>query len=267
VAAHAKLYQIEGIVLGRRDYGEADRVVICLTPQGRMDFLAKGIRKTRSRKAGHLELFARAQLLVSRVEGSWDIISQAEALDLRPVLQDDYTRGTYARYVAELVMRFFEREADPQLYELLDRTLSQLEADEDPELLVRWYEQRLLTIAGFRPEWHTCVGERSGDLCELPLHPRPADTRPYGVDPERGGALCDQCFVALRTEPGVRSLSPSALSWLQALQSRELDELRAFPLPEGTARELAAAMQHYIAHHLEYSPATFRMMPKGRPNL
>lgn len=266
MSASAKLYQLEGIVLGRRDYGEADRIVICLTPQGRIDFLAKGTRKTRSRKAGHLELFARTQLLISRVEGSWDIISQAEALALRPSLQDDYARGTYARYVAELVMRFFEREADAELYGLLDGTLSKLEEDDNPELLVRWYEQRLLTIAGFRPEWHTCVGERAGSLCGLKLSPRPADRRSYGVDPERGGALCTECFGTLRSEPGVRALSPSALSWFQALQQREYADLKDFPLPDSTAAELAAVMQLYIAHHLEYSPTTLRMMSKGRPH-
>lgn len=260
MAGQPKLYQIEGIVLGRRDQGEADRVVICLTPQGRMDFLAKGTRKTRSRKSGHLELFARTKLLVSRVEGSWDIISQAEALTLRPVLQDDFQRGTYARYVAELVMRFFEREANAELYEVLDSVLSTLQTDDAPVLLMRWVEQRILRLAGFRPQWHACVGEREGELCETSLAPRPTDTRSYGLDPERGGALCPDCLATWRGDPGVRTLSPSALSWLQALQRRDYEELKAYPFPEKTSRELGQAMQHYIAYHLEYRPTTLRMI-------
>ena len=185
-----KLYQMEGIVLGRRDHGEADRVIICLSPEGRVDLLAKGTRKTRSRKAGHLELFAKTQMLVSRVTGSWDIVSQAEALALRPELQDDFRRGTHARYVAELVVRFFEREADQQLYDLLDSTLQLLAIDDAPDLLVRWFEQRLLALAGFRPQLHGCVGDREGDVCGAELRPRPSDHRSYGLDPERGGALC-----------------------------------------------------------------------------
>jgi DNA repair protein RecO (recombination protein O) len=265
MAKHPKLYQVEGIILGRRDYGEADRVVICLTPQGRMDLLAKGVRKTRSRKAGHLELFARTKLLVSRVTNSWDIISQAEAQVLRPRLQEDYQRGTYARYISELVVRFFERETDEALFELLDRTLSQLAAVEEPELLVRWYEQQLLILAGFRPEWASCVGERGGDLCHVALHPRPDDEGAYGIDPERGGALCRDCFRTIRQDPGVRPLSPSALSWLQALQRLTYDALRTYDMPETTARELAQMMQHYIAYHLEYRPSTLKLMLHGRP--
>jgi len=263
MAKQAKLYQLEGIILGRRDHGEADRVIICLTSEGRTDLLAKGARKPQSRKAGHLEQFARTKMLVSRVSGSWDIVSQAEAVTLRPALQEDFQRGTYARYVAELVVRFFEREADKQLYELLDLTLGKLEVDEAPELVVRWYEQRLLLLAGFRPQWHSCVGDRAGDLCDAELSPRSSDSRSYGLDPERGGALCADCYAALGQEPGVRLLSPSALSWLQALQRREYEELKEFTLPDRTAQELVHAMQHYIAHHLEYRPASLRIASRG----
>ncbi|MGC9521114.1 MAG: DNA repair protein RecO [Anaerolineae bacterium] len=265
MARQARLYQVESIILGRRDYGEADQVIICLTPEGRMDFLAKGSRKFRSRKSGHLELFARTKLLLSRVQNSWDIISQAEATILRPRLQDDFGRGTYARYVTELVVRFFEREANAGLFELLDYTLTMLEYDDAPELLVRWYEQRLLVLAGFRPQWDVCVGEREGRLCEVPLKPRPTDERPYGIDPERGGALCPQCLTASRQEPGIRPLSPSALSWLQALQHREYEALKEFDFPESAAQELARVMEHYIAHHLEYRPTTLRLMERGKP--
>ena len=267
MARHSRLYQLEGIILGRRDYGEADRVVVCLTPEGRVDLLAKGTRKTRSRKAGHLELFSRTQMLVSRVEHSWDIVSQAEAVVQRPALQEDFQRATYARYVGELVIRFFESEANEQLYRLLDWTLTALETDDTPELLVRWYEQRLLTLAGFRPEWHTCVGEREGELCEAELRPRPTDTVSYGMDPERGGALCTACFAGARKDLGVRAVSPSALSWLQALQHHEYSGIKQFDFSPKAATELASAMQHYIAHHLEYRPSSLRMIDDRGPGV
>jgi len=259
--AQSKLYRLTGIVLGRRDHGEADRLVTLLTPEGRFDVLAKGVRKPRSRKAGHVELFTTTQLLLSRVANSWDIVGQAEVLVVRERLQGDFRFGTYARYVAELVIRFFESESgDATLFQLVEDTLSALEAGAAPERLVRWYEQQVLLLAGFRPEWGMCVGDRGAELCLTPLHPRAGDTVSYGVDPERGGALCPDCFtldVALRA---VRMLSPSALSWLQALQRRSYAEITQFPLPESTSAELARVMDHYIAYHLEHRPATLRML-------
>ena len=71
------------------------------------------------------------------------------------------------------------------------------------------------------------------------------------------------CHAALRKEPGERRLSPSALSWLQALQRREYEELKEFMLPDRTGQELADVMQHYIAHHLEYRPASLRIAARG----
>lgn len=264
MSARGKLYRLEGVVLSRRDHGEADRIVKLLTAEGSVDLLAKGIRKPRSRKAGHLELFAKTQVLVSRVTGSWDIVSQAEVMQVRVHLQEDFRLGTYSRYVAELAIRFFEGETDPQLYILVDAVFTRLDGGTDPALLARWYEQQVLALAGFRPEWGTCVGERGGDLCHAPLRPRADDQRPYGLDMERGGAVCDECFASDAREHTVRPLSPSALSWLQALQRRSFDDVTQFALPERTAKELAQVMEQYIAYHLERRPSTLRLLHDNR---
>ena len=260
----SRLYQTECIILGRRDYGEADRVLITLTPEGRRDLLAKGVRKPSSRKSGHLELFTRARLLVARVDNYWDIVSQAEAEVLRPGLRDDFERATYARYLAELVVRFFEQESNPRLYRLLDDALDRLEAARDSELLVRWYEQRLLSLAGFRPELDRCVGERDGEICMRPLKPAPTDRRPYGVDAGRGGALCAACMVNQREVIGVRPLSPSALSWLQALQRRDYEEIGDYTLRDETRAELSHVMEHYISYHLERRPTSLQLLDPTR---
>lgn len=262
----AKLYTLDAIILERRDQGEADRVLMVLAADGRHELLARGVRKPRSRKSGHLELFCRARLLVSRVKGSWDIVSQAEALALRGALREDFERGTYARYVTELVLRFFEGEAEPALFELVDTTLTLLEQTTDPERLLRWYEQHILSLAGFRPEWRNCVGEREGQPCRVPLRPRPADRQPYGIDFERGGALCPECAVGL-TDVAGGLLSPSALSWLQALQREEYAMLSTLPFPARTAAELARWMERYISYHLERRLAALRMMREYRAGL
>jgi DNA repair protein RecO (recombination protein O) len=260
VSTKSRLYRLEGIVLSRRDHGEADRIVKLLTSERSVDLLAKGIRKPRSRKAGHLELFSKTQVLVSRVTGSWDIVSQAEVVQVRPRLLEDFRLGTYARYVAELAIRFFEGETDAQLYVLVDDVFARLDAGTAPDLLGRWFEQQVLALAGFRPEWGACVGERAGDLCRASLRPRADDRRSYGLDVEHGGALCPDCFVTYQQVHTVRALSPSALSWLQALQQREFDDLVQFALPAKTATELARAMEQYVAYHLERRPAALRLL-------
>src|SRR3990167_10533762 len=47
----------EGVILSRRNYGEADRIVTFFTRDyGKITVLCKGVRRPRSKKAGHLEL-------------------------------------------------------------------------------------------------------------------------------------------------------------------------------------------------------------------
>ena len=263
--AKQKLYQAEGIVLGRRNYDEADRVIILLTAAGRLDLLAKGIRKPHSRKAGHLELFSQSKVLISRVKNFWDIISQAELVKTRPSLQEEFKRGTYARYMGELALRFFEQEANPLLYTLVENALDLLAEAAQPERVIYWYEQRLLELAGFRPEWQHCVGIKAGQQCQAALHPRPDDQRPYGITPDGGGALCPACFAAGSERQTASALSPSALSWLQAFQERAYPELIEFEFPSQTATELQRVMERYISYHLEWQPKTLRMLKSKLP--
>jgi len=246
-----RLYRTEGIVMRRRDQGEADRVLILCTPLGKIEVIAKGARKLRSRKAGHVELFSHSSFVLSRVAKSWDIVSQAETMEPHHLLRDDLLRGTYGRYVVELLERFFAQgEGGQALFDLLGHTLGWLCKDDDLELIARFYEQHLLGLAGFRPEVFRCVGEHTG---HVPLHPREAtkDTRPYGFDPERGGALCQNCHAERNIRQGIMNLSPNGLWFLQECQRHAYARLRTQEVEPALHTEAERVMQNYITYHLE----------------
>jgi DNA repair protein RecO (recombination protein O) len=152
-------FRTPAIILKRRDFGEADRIVTILTPNhGKLDVIAKGARKPTSHKTGHVELFTRADMLVHRGRGL-DIISQVEMNAPYQTLREDLTRGAYANFVAELLDRFAaDSEAyHADLFKLVDESLERLCSDDDPRLAVRYYEVRLLDLVGFRPELNECV--------------------------------------------------------------------------------------------------------------
>jgi len=248
-----RLYSTEGIVLRRRNQGEADRVLTLCTPQGKIEVIVKGARKTRSRKAGHVELFARSNFVISRVKNSWDIVSQAEMVEPHQLLRGDLLRGTHARYAVELLDRFFtEGEGGQALFDLLDHTLTWLCEDDDPDLSVRFYEQHLLGLAGFRPELFQCVGEHQGQVPLRPLKTTPPEeNRPYGFDPERGGALCGECYAGRAAPQKIAPLSPNGLWLLQECQRGPYSRLRVQPVAPALHAEAERVMQHYITYHLE----------------
>jgi DNA repair protein RecO (recombination protein O) len=243
----------------RRNQGEADRILTLCTPLGKKDVNAKGARKMRSRKAGHVELFAHSNFVISRVKNTWDIVSQAEMVEPHTALRSDLVRGTYARYAVELLDRFFTEEAGSRaLFDLLNHTLTWFCEDVDLDLAVRFYEQHLLGLAGFRPELFRCVGEHDRQVSLLPHEP--GNDRPYGFDPEQGGALCQTCYGKYGRRPGIMALSPNGLEFLQECQRGPYSQLRNQQTVPTLHTEVERVMQHYVTYYLERSVGSGRFL-------
>jgi DNA repair protein RecO (recombination protein O) len=233
-----RLYRVEAIVIRRRDWGEADRLLTLYTREaGKMQAVAKGARKPASRKAGHLELFTQVRLLIARSR-SIDIITQAETVAAHRLLRESLERSTLAHYFAELLDRFTgEAEPDRALFELLSLALTWLCQDGDPRLVARYYELRLLELTGFRPALHCCP------VCGKELAP---------VDsffcPAEGSVLCPACGEARHD---AFSLSLAAFKVLRYGQTRDWDHFRRLRLTPPLHVEVEQALYRYLVYILE----------------
>lgn len=253
-----RLYRTEAIILRRLDFGEADRLLVILTPEfGKRRVLARGVRKIRSRKAGHLERFMRTSLLLARGR-ELDVVSQAEVIHAHPHLREDLARSAMAHYAAELAEAFApEGEEGRDLYRLLAETLDRLDREEDPNKALRYYEIHLLEVAGFRPQVEFCVhcGERLRE-----------ERGPYGFDPGRGGVLCPRCAPRF---PAVRPLSRQSLKGIRWILRTPYPTFRASPLSARTLEEIGKVIARYLLAVLERRPraAAFldRLAPPERP--
>lgn len=160
MARPERTYRTSAIILKRRDFGEADRMLTILTPRhGKLDVLAKGARKITSHKIGHVELFTRAEMLI-HTGRDFGLVAQAEMTAPHVHLREDLMRGAYAAYTAELLDRFTNdmgEDDTSMLYALMDETLTRISEDSDPRLASRYFEVRLLDLVGFRPELNVCV--------------------------------------------------------------------------------------------------------------
>jgi len=252
-----RLYRTEAIVLRRSDFGEADRLLTLLTPEfGKLRVLAKGVRKIRSRKAGHLERFMRTALLIARGR-ELDVISQAEVIAPHPRLREDLARSTMAHYVAELAETFApEGEESRALYRLLADTLDRLDTEDGLQQAVRYYELHLLEIAGFRPQVDLCVG------CGDPLR---EERGPYGFDPSRGGVLCPRCAPRF---PTARPMSRRALKAMRFALRSPYPAFREAPFRPATLQELGEIVGRHIVAILERRPrslAFLSALTRGSP--
>ena len=153
-----RLYKTEAVVLKHIPLGEADRIVTLFTPDlGIVRASAKGVRRPRSRIAGHLEPLVRCRLMLARGR-NLDIISGAETLQGFTAVREDLEQLGRAMVCVELVDAFSpEGQGNRPLYDLLVEALEWLEAGEG-DWAPRFFELHLLGLTGYMPELHRCVG-------------------------------------------------------------------------------------------------------------
>jgi DNA repair protein RecO (recombination protein O) len=266
-AKRHRSYRTHAVVLRRRDYADADRVVTVFTPgMGKQSLIAKGARKTTSRKAGHLELFTHANLQVAEAR-TWDIITEATTVEPFRHLRVNLDAIGYASYVCELIDCFTEEDDENQaLWELLLLALRELDtwaattqspspatadaADPDSleetpltggldvNVLLRWYELHLLSLTGFQPQLFQCLD------CDRDLEP----VVNYLVLHE-GGVICPDCR-ARRNE--AEEIDPNVLKVLRYLQMRPWQEVAQLTVRPQIMRAVQSVLYRYLLTILEH---------------
>lgn len=234
-------FRAEAVVLRHADWGEADRILTLYTREyGKLRAVAKGARKMRSRKAGHLEPFTRITVQLARAR-DLPIVTQVETLDAYLPLRDDLLLMGYASYAMELLDRFTydEEGGNPTIFRLLTETLARLAGRTEPWLALRYYEMRLLDSLGFRPQLFVCSN------CQRDILPED-----QYFSPSAGGVICPRCGNGL---PGLWPVGMESLKYLRHFQRSSFNEAaRARPSAE-EQREVETLMQAYFTYLLERS--------------
>ena len=243
-----RTYRTQAIILRRRDYQDADRVLTVFTSnEGKQELIAKGIRKTSSRKAGHLELFAHTSLLVAKAR-TWDIVTEVVTVESFRHLRESLDDIGRAAYVCELIDGFTEADDESQpLWDLLLLALRELdhhaEAERkeensfDPRLLLRWFELHLLGLSGFQPQFYTCMG--SGE--ELQEETNYLSIGESGVfSPQFGRHRAD-----------VEPIEPDVLKVLRFLQRSRWAEVRGLSVRSMTMLKIENILHRMLLSILE----------------
>lgn len=229
-----RVTKTEAIVLRYRRLGEADRIVSLLTPhRGKIDVVAKGVLRARSKTAGHLEPGTHLEVVLAQGR-SMDVVTQAQALEGFAALREDLDRLSAALYLLELADRLTVEHAEAgAVYRLLHAALTRLARGDGQQVVTRTYELGLLDATGFRPELTVCLG------CSEPVEA----SRAWWSAVE-GGVYCPDC--AARRD-GVMLLDATVLKVLRAYQSQPYEEAGRIRLTDELAARLEQVM-HSLMH-------------------
>lgn len=156
-------FKTEGIVIKRRDYNEADRIITIYTKdQGKISVKAKGVRRITSRRSSHIELLNHTQVSLYKAH-QIPVLVEAQMINSFVEIKNDLQKTGFAYHICELIDGLCpEGQEQYEVFVLLKNTLNQLSLVNSDELVftIHNFEIELLTLLGF---WHDSA-QASKDL-------------------------------------------------------------------------------------------------------
>jgi DNA repair protein RecO (recombination protein O) len=226
------------VVLRGRPLGEADRILVLFTMErGKLDAVAKSVRRPRSHLSGRVEPFNECDFLMHRGR-SLDVVVSAEIVRSPWSQLVEPGRYAVAAVVGELIDAFCEPDlALPEVYALLVGAIAAIAGSDSPRTLLPRFSLRLLGMLGLAPPLTTCV------RCGAPL---PAGAA--WLDAQAGGIVDAACRERWQDLP--------------ELDERDLVNLRSLAVPKAAGSgatllatpQAAAAVEELVAHHLGKRP-------------
>lgn len=137
------------IVLRRTDYGEADRIVTFLTPVGKIRAIVKGVRRSKSKMAGGIELFSENTITFMQTRGDLARIVSTRLETHWEGIVGDLQKMMFGYEAMKILDKRIEDDADRDYYDLLHATLEALSDNELSLSAVQtWFYCRLMILEG-----------------------------------------------------------------------------------------------------------------------
>jgi len=176
----------EGIILGRTDYGEADRILTMLTPdQGKLRLMAKGVRRVKSKLAGGIELFSVSTITFVKGRGEIGTLVSTRLLQHYGTIVQDLNRTMLGYDLIKQTNKITEDEPGREYFDILNQAFEALDDAEIPRPLVRfWFSAQLLRLTGHNPNLQTdTAGQKLNPKEMYDFH---FDQMCFAAAPDRG---------------------------------------------------------------------------------
>ncbi|HSX09815.1 MAG TPA: DNA repair protein RecO [Candidatus Saccharimonadales bacterium] len=122
-----KNFRTEGIIIKRRNFNEADRILTVMTRDyGKLQIKAVGVRKITSRRAAHVELLNHTILHLYK-GNTFSLLTEAKMIDDFSAVKSNFEKVGLAYHFCELVDGLCpDNQENSRVYSLLHKTLSLL---------------------------------------------------------------------------------------------------------------------------------------------
>ena len=129
----------QGIILRRTNFKEADRILSVITPEGKISVMARGVRRSRSRLAGGVEMFTVSELMIHFGRSEMGVLTGAKMLQYYNGLLSDLSRLELASEFLKRINRAAEHIDNALYFDILKQGLAGLNDGIDTNLVEVWF--------------------------------------------------------------------------------------------------------------------------------
>ncbi len=233
-------HKTPAVVLRCLDYGESDRIVTFYTLEfGKLSGIAKGAKKSQKRFANALEPFSSSHILFSkRGRDSLAFLENCDMINHYGAIREDLEKTLLASYLVDVTEQFtVEGKRQENLFHLLTDFLALIAEGKPTEGLIRFFEMRLLKLAGYEPVLDRCLA------CHHPVD----NGDSYYFLPKDGGVRCQACRGS--NEQAIQ-LSAGTIRSLLLGRDMETSRIGRLILSPQSADESRKMMTSFIRHIL-----------------
>jgi DNA repair protein RecO (recombination protein O) len=230
----------KGIIIKQVNFGEADNIVTILTSsRGKISAFAKNAKRTRSRLAASVQLMCYGDFILFKGRNMYNINS-CEVIEPFYNIRNDIIKLTYSAHILDITNDIIqENQPASRVLQLLLNSLYMLaKTDKSPELIIRIFEFRILTILGYAP----CVSSCS--ICGK------ESKGGYFFSFNKCGFICDNEICRAEDRFAIEIMPGTAKAIAHIVHS-PARELFSFDLSPEILGELGRISKKYLTDRLE----------------
>jgi len=248
-------YRTRGFIIKKNDRGEASQVFTVFTEDfGKLKFLAKAVRKIKSKLRGGLKLFSLSE--IEFIQGkAYKTLTDTKTRENFDKIPKSLIRLKIAYKIAEVSDKLLrEEEKDQQIWNLFSETFQRLNSGSRLPYLPHqilagglpdrqasgftiyyYFFWNLIDLIGYRPSVYNCA------FCQKKL------TLNYlYFNPEEGGVICSNCYKKLKSGKAISSDLVKILRVIFEKNWKNLARLKIKPAHYGTLKNISDNYYQYL---------------------
>ncbi|PIZ95142.1 MAG: DNA repair protein RecO [Candidatus Magasanikbacteria bacterium CG_4_10_14_0_2_um_filter_37_12] len=247
-----KYIGMRAIVLARRDFRENDQVItVYTTERGKLDLVARGIKKIIAKNSAHLEPFSFVDIDIT-IGKEADYVTKVHPVDFFVPIRSDLNKSLMSQYLLSLVSKLLNvGEEDKRIFDLLISWFRFVNSTEfSGVILLDAFVMQFFALLGFQPALEACVvcdrSYKSMMKADIKGKHKP------GFYFSGGGLVCEDCKLQKRSigeqiiDCGLREVSD-----MQMLLQADWRTVVEFAMEDSTYQKLHKLVYEFVVYHSE----------------